>query len=83
MKIRVITMTCLSDNLDYVILSRTMQLHRWDWYTLDPQTYAYQSARHDQNMIDKLVRKLRGEGYNKEVDELYKKYRDTYKRKSY
>ena len=73
-------MTCLSDNLDYVILSRTMQLHRWDWYTLDPQTYAYQSARHDQNMIDKLVRKLRGEGYNKEVDELYKKYRDNYKR---
>ena len=76
-------MTCLSKNMDYVILSRTMQLHRWDWYTLDPQTYAYQSARHDQNMIDKLVRKLRGEGYHKEVDELYKKYRDTYKRKGY
>lgn len=75
--------TSLSKNLDYVILSRTMQLHRWDWYTLDPQTSTYQSARHDQNMIDKLARKLRGEGYNKEVDELYKKYRDNYKRKGF
>ena len=80
---RVNTMTSLSKNLDYVILSRTMQLHRWDWYTLDPQTYAYQSARRDQKTIDRLVRKLRGEGWNKEVDELYKKYRDTYKRKGY
>ena len=76
-------MTCLFKNLDYVILSRTMQLHRWDWYTLDPQTYTYQSARRDQNTIDRLARKLKSEGWVREVDELYKKYRDNYKKPGY
>lgn len=65
---------------DLLILSRTMMLHRWDWYTLDPQTYTYNQGQRDQAVIDSLSDKLRAAGYGQEVEELYKKYRDNFKR---
>jgi len=55
-------------------------LHRWDWYTLDPQTYTYNQGQRDQAVINSLSDKLRAAGYGQEVEELYKKYRDTFKR---
>jgi len=57
-----------------------MMLHRWDWYTLDPQTYTYNQGQRDQAVIDSLSEKLKAAGYSQEVEELYKKYRDTFKR---